>query len=919
MKKKILSIALSLCMVLTMMPMATGVAWAAAASSVRIGTATLDSTNSYYHNGTDGAQGEANATADGANATFDAVNGTLTLNGLNLTSGGIKATGDLTIELEGENTLKNNSDYGGCAIYVGGDLTISGPGKLVASNKENESTTIYASGSMTINGGAKVTATHAGGRAQAINAADGDIVITDSATVVATNNGSYALLAGKNTDSKNINVSNGATLIATGSGQAVKGTTVNINNDNASSHQGNVLVGDSAETKQLWSNEDVKNQPLTGFKYLEITAPVTSPYAMVENTTINGTVNSAITDTYVTISLLNDTFKPTLAGSWITNLPAGLSQSVAHTSDTAATITISGTPTATSTDALAITIPAENLASNSALTVATNTNAKYNISTPPTVPGEPTSVSAVAGDGQATITFTAPESNGGAEITGYTVTSNPDNITANGNGSPITITGLTNETSYTFTVVATNSVGSSAASAASNSVTPTAVITHPDKPTIAVTGTYTYNCEAQTATVTGYDPATMDITGNKETNAGSYTVSVTSKTGQWSDGSSEAVKTGWTILNANQDAPTGLGTTAPTSESTSDGTITGVGSGMEYKKSTEEDSAYQPVTGSTITNLAAGTYNVRYAAKTNYNASPVTPVTIPAYNAPAAAATPVISPNGGTFTDTQTVTITCATNDAKIYYTTDGTEPTTGSTKYTGEFVISASTTVKAIAVKDGMTNSVVTTATFTKSSATSGTGGGGSYIPPVQKPVIGQNDNVKTELSSDGTKLTIKVADGYEITDVLVNGVSKGKVTEITGLKTGDKVEVKTEKKQEEPKEPTKEEIVAALDSSKLVARSKFITLKNGKKAVRITWYDKNGNEGDFDGVEIYRSTQRYKGYGLKPFYSTKGGKTEGYYVNTRDLKEGTTYYYKVRGYVEIDGQKYYTDYSLKAIRTIK
>ena len=194
-----------------------------------------------------------------------------------------------------------------------------------------------------------------------------------------------------------------------------------------------------------------------------------------------------------------------------------------------------------------------------------------------------------------------------------------------------------------------------------------------------------------------------------------------------------------------------------------------------------------------------------------------------------------------------------------------------------------------------------------------------GSYVPTIQKPTIIADEGAEGTLSFYGDKLTIKVADGYEITDVLVNGVSKGKITEITGLKTGDKVEVKTEKKQEEPKEPTKEEIVAALDSSKLVARSKFITLKNGKKAVRITWYDKNGNEGDFDGVEIYRSTQRYKGYGLKPFYSTKGGKTEGYYVNTRDLKEGTTYYYRVRGYVEIDGQKYYTDYSLKAIRTIK
>lgn len=195
----------------------------------------------------------------------------------------------------------------------------------------------------------------------------------------------------------------------------------------------------------------------------------------------------------------------------------------------------------------------------------------------------------------------------------------------------------------------------------------------------------------------------------------------------------------------------------------------------------------------------------------------------------------------------------------------------------------------------------------------------GGSYTPTIQHPTIIADEGAETTLSFYGTWLTIKVTDGYELADVILNGVSKGKVTELTGLKTGDKVEVKTEKKQEEPKEPTKEEIIAALDSSKLVARSKLITLKNGKKAVRVTWYDKNGKEVDFDGIEIYRSTQRYKGYGLKPFYATKDGKTEGYYVNTKDLKEGTTYYYKVRGYIEIDGQKYYTDYSLKAIRTVK
>ena len=189
-----------------------------------------------------------------------------------------------------------------------------------------------------------------------------------------------------------------------------------------------------------------------------------------------------------------------------------------------------------------------------------------------------------------------------------------------------------------------------------------------------------------------------------------------------------------------------------------------------------------------------------------------------------------------------------------------------------------------------------------------------GSYVPTIQKPTVITDDGAEGTLSFYGDKLTIKVADDYELVDVIVNGVSKGKVTELTGLKTGDKVEVKTEKKQEEPKEPTKEEIIAALKEQQMIARSKMTTSKSGRKAVLITWYDKNGNEVTFDGVEIYRSTKRDSGYGDEPIFVSRTGK----YYNTA-ITEGARYYYKVRGYVIIDGQKYYTDYSLKAIRTIK
>ncbi len=91
-----------------------------------------------------------------------------------------------------------------------------------------------------------------------------------------------------------------------------------------------------------------------------------------------------------------------------------------------------------------------------------------------TVPGAPAIGTATAGNAQATVSFSAPSSNGGSVITSYTVTSSPGGITASGASSPLTVTGLTNGTAYTFTVKATNSVGTGASSAASNAVTPVA-------------------------------------------------------------------------------------------------------------------------------------------------------------------------------------------------------------------------------------------------------------------------------------------------------------------------------------------------------------------------------------------------------------------------------------------------------------
>src|SRR5258708_13741640 len=80
-----------------------------------------------------------------------------------------------------------------------------------------------------------------------------------------------------------------------------------------------------------------------------------------------------------------------------------------------------------------------------------------------------------AGNTRATVTRGVPALRGGAVITQYTVTSSPGGLTATSANQTVTVTGLTNGQSYTFTVTATNSAGTSPASSPSNSVPPATV------------------------------------------------------------------------------------------------------------------------------------------------------------------------------------------------------------------------------------------------------------------------------------------------------------------------------------------------------------------------------------------------------------------------------------------------------------
>ena len=133
---------------------------------------------------------------------------------------------------------------------------------------------------------------------------------------------------------------------------------------------------------------------------------------------------------------------------------------------------------------------------------------------PPTLPGAPTIGTATAGNASATLTWTAPSSDGGSPITGYEITpfigatgQTPIDV---GNVTTDDITGLTNGTAYTFTVAAINGVGTGDASAASNAVTPEA----PEPPGAPTIGTATAGNASATLTWTApVDQGTSPITG----------------------------------------------------------------------------------------------------------------------------------------------------------------------------------------------------------------------------------------------------------------------------------------------------------------------------------------------------------------------------------------------------------------------
>lgn len=168
---------------------------------------------------------------------------------------------------------------------------------------------------------------------------------------------------------------------------------------------------------------------------------------------------------------------------------------------------------------------------------------------------------------------------------------------------------------------------------------------------------------------------------------------------------------------------------------------------------------------------------------------------------------------------------------------------------------------------------------------------GGSSYVPSAQQPTIQSGEGATVALNADGTAAKIVLQEGYELVDVTLNGVSQGKVTEIKGLKTGDKLVVITKKQEtlEQQEQKRDKQVKKTFDALKLKARSK--KLKNGN--IRISFagqfaeFEAFAKQGYTIKYRFYRSTKKSSGY-KRMFLSE-----QPIYINTYG-KRGTMYYYK-------------------------
>ena len=435
-------------------------------------------------------------------------------------------------------------------------------------------------------------------------------------------------------------------------------------NQTGETYQGVVYASSTIQGEQYIVEVEYNNVTLYSEPF---TADYTERKATIDSVTISGEKGETIASTDITVTLTGYTFATTLSGEWIKNLPAGLNQSVTKVNDTKAKITVSGTPTALSDEFVEITIPKANITGlASDLTAESNSDAKFNIVAP---------LKKVLYPKVKDIEYNGKPQSGVEEGEGYTLA---NHIATNAGEYKAT---ATLESGYKWSDGYTErsrivkwTIKKRTAKAEDFIFTPPSNLVYDNsgkRPSVKIKDEFNY---------TGYlnfDYKCGESVVLEPVDAGEYKVYVNvSSTANFNPvGKIHDASWKFTIANASQNMPDAsrITTVAPTSSSANDGIIHGIGNDMEYRK--VGDALWTQGTGSSITGLSSGNYEIRYKAKFNYDASPSITVTVPESGVVSYSLTVNNGTGGGVYVEGASVTITAnepATGKKFSGWTIDG-------------------------------------------------------------------------------------------------------------------------------------------------------------------------------------------------------------------------------------------------------
>lgn len=494
-------------------------------------------------------------------------------------------------------------------------------------------------------------------------------------------------------------------------------------------------------------------------------APFTIDYterkATVDSVTIFGEQGETIANKDITVTLTGYTFATTLSGEWIKNLPAGLNQSVTKVNDTKAKITVSGTPTALSSQVVEITIPKANITGlTSDLTAESNSDAKFNIVATLTeiaVPKAKTNLTYTAGsqigvEGGVGYTLTG---NSGVDAKTYTAIAKLESGYKWNDG---TIT----DKEISWSIGKRNPVVSDF-----NFYEPSNLTYDGNAKTATVSLIAFYGDETGFAITVKYKKGGVIIAEVKD--AGEYEVYIDTTATANFNAATDIHDVSWkfTIAKAEQSAPAAslFTTVAPTATTTTDGKITGITAQMEYRK--VGDSAWTSGTGSDVTGLSSGRYQIRFKETDNYNAGEVVEVQVPESGVSSYNLTVIGGTGEGVFIQGASVTITAN-------------EPTIGK-KFSGWTIegISGLDTTKTSLTFNMPANAVTATANYEDIEYTitvNGGTGGGTYKQGDEVTVTAEDKEGKEfvgwqdesgKIVSTQKEYTFVVKDGMVLTAV--------------------------------------------------------------------------------------------------------------------------------------------------------